>query len=46
MYLASANSGEAINEGTFLVIFGVFAGVAVEMSTSLKRILDASRGLS
>jgi len=44
MYLASANSGEAISEGTFLVLFGVFAGVAVEISTSLQSNLEASRG--
>jgi len=43
-YLAAASSGEAINEGLRLFVFGVFAGVAVEISTSLKRILEAGRG--
>lgn len=37
MYLGNATIGDAINQGTMVLVFGVVLGVLTEISSSLRR---------
>lgn len=36
-YLAAATTGEAINEGMYMMVFGVMAGVLVQIAKNTKK---------